>query len=498
MRALSRVPRFALAGLLLLAGCFHPQLEPGFTCGDSSTGPECPDGFFCARNFTCQRLDDDGNRPVIGDHYGLGLTYPGLVAARLGDGVVVAGWHHDPLFGEDAFRVWQFDKNGEPLPGESEFDLFEFKDVDRSSLRAAGSGGVAVIAGLRKQGAGSEPHLVYAWIMRGVPPDARQISGEHNVKLAVTSNENYACVVRGAAADAGRSLKVLCHNGTAATSEYERGIAPDNLLLSISAAISSEFDDVVVAAEIEPLAGRTENRVFVFCPSLTNVPATFTAQPGAAGSLRPQVFSSWTEGYTWVTWQDAAGFKGYRVKAPGCDLVDTVTALAENDQGGAADFSLAGRGESTKFAGAPAAWSIQTRIGGQGGTQTAWVAGWTEGSETGETALGVPHPYLLNPRTIVDGNNNLWFFVHASDADDCEGWVKLYDPKNPAPAPADRIIAVGADDMQVTADFAVAPRKGGGFFLVYRHWTDEKPGSIEEPVDGFLAPIGPDLNVVYP
>ncbi|MBI5481393.1 MAG: hypothetical protein HY906_21215 [Deltaproteobacteria bacterium] len=506
MRAHRSIPSAALAGLLLLGGCFNPKLEPGFQCGEADPGPECPKGFFCARNYTCQSLDGDGDLPATGDHYPLGQGYPGFVAARLGDGVAVAGWVPDALGEQAEFHVWLFDKYGEPLDGESEFTLARFRDVDRASLRAAGSDRVAVIAGHRKDTGDTSPHLVYAWLTSGTPPtvpppDVSEFSGEENQAITVTANEGYACHLRTVAVGAGavrHTVSSMCHSGTGQPSDTDWNVQIVGMPRALSASISSVPGDLVALVEIKGDVDRGPNRLRTFCLDGGQSWEAGLFQP-VGDSLRPHVFADWDHDDVWVTWQDGTGLCGHRVNPATCGVALNTdpTCFLSDGNSTVQDYDLAGRSAANGFTGSEAElWSVESRNTTPLNQSDLIMREWQAQSAR---SISVPHDVLTNPRAVTLGDNNLWYFVHASDADDLEGWVKLYDPRPGASgAPPTEVIAVGADDMQVTADYAVAPRQGGGFFLVYRHWTDDRPESINHPLDVFLAPIGPDLGVLWP
>jgi hypothetical protein len=96
-----------------------------------------------------------------------------------------------------------------------------------------------------------------------------------------------------------------------------------------------------------------------------------------------------------------------------------------------------------------------------------------------DTSFTVDHEITTNPHALSTKDNAVWFFLYAADtATPTQGYLKYTN-----------LNSMGQDvrylDTLITADFAVARRNAGTFFVVYR--VDEDGGGDDRPLPTWLA-----------
>jgi hypothetical protein len=464
--------RFLLLGLpvALLAGCFNPHLKPGFGCGEDPPGPVCPDGFYCDSAHTCQYLADGGVPPASAEKIPLGLAYPGLAAVPLDDGVVTAGWVWNGAQDVDEFQVSRFDAQGRPLEGvPNPLVMADFADVERDSLQAAGRGPVAVFAGRR----GNE---VVALFVTRTKTDFRSYEKTGVQPFAVAASNGAACLVRTFVA-AVRPLVAVCSNGVALTGDLNPDPGPGRPFTRLAAALTSTPDSLVVIGEVTPDVGLLDHQLVAVCPNVSGQAfGAFAPAPGRE-ELAPAIFYSEPNSELRVTWLDNVGLRTTKLDIPSCTETATVpTVYPDTSLTPILEWTLLGRGGATG-GGAFGLWSLILRGGSTPEEPDIPVVfDWLQ-----EHEAPIPNDHLLltSPRAVADGLGNLFYFYFASDADTRQGWVKLYDARAPV---YEGPVPIASDDGTLTGDYSVAPRKGGGFFVVFR----DNPGPEVQPQQGPL------------
>ena len=469
MRARRLSPSVALASLLLLAGCFDPKLEPGFECGADPPGPECPDGFYCDYvPYVCQR---EGVPPTPSG-VSLGMMHPGPVAAHLGDDVVVAGWTYDPGTAGTSFQVCKFDRWGTPLIQPRTLD--DFDDVDRASLRAVGSNGAVLIAG-RKPGG----RLQLAWVA-GVDAGAETTDNVFDAFTLAGSND-LVCWAGARAPATGNSLiNMGCNNGTS-TGPIEIDAGFRGSIVSLAAGVTDVPSQGVVVAEVTSQVGALENDLFAYCPGHIPPESRFAFDLPQGDALQPQLFYSPDDSLLQVGWKASGGLRSVALRLSDCTVSGGGHSVGASVIAG---FAMAGRARSSGWTGGAAVWSIG--LVAAGGTHVS-LGNWIGGSET---LLDIGHTRLSSPHALTAQDNQLWFFLHAADEAPSQGYFKY---TNLASLEQDPLYL---DTAQVTPDFAVARRSGGGFFLVYRE--DFSGEGADRPLDATLALFDPDGDLEPP
>jgi hypothetical protein len=453
-----------------LAGCFAPKLEPGFSCGDDPPGPQCPGGFFCDTvTYTCLR---NGTSPTPGS-VSLGLMQHGLEAARLGDDVVIAGWAFDSDSSATTFQIRTHDKTGQLVAGP--FNIAEFSDVDQASLRSAGSDDAVALVGQKLTG-----ELQIAWVTAsGVSPLTTDAAYE---AFAVTGSDQFVCYVGGRTPTAGRSvMDVGCNNGVP-TSTFSITAGNRRGFVGLAAGVADDYTKIVVVADVPPQLAAGPHDLFAFCPDQPAPTLPFAQNLPEGDSLKPRVFYSPLDSLVQVGWKTDSALRTGTLDWPAC------TSFGRENMVGASvatAFAMAGRARSTGWTQSAGVWSLDMH--GNDSPPQPSIANWVTG---GGTQFSVGHKLLTNPHALTTKDNELWFFFHAADDVPSQGYLKYTS-----------LASMGADvryletDL-VTADYAVARRNAGTFFLVFR--VDPSGDGGLRPLDAFLAIFDANGDLVAP
>jgi hypothetical protein len=468
MRSRALLLALVLLAILGLAGCFNPKLEPGFTCGDADPGPECPAGFFCDfMTRTCLRT---GTRSTPG--VPLGPALPGLVAARLGDGVAVAGWFVDSSQ-TPTFQVLRFTADGSTLWPPSPQPIFD--DVDPGTLKAAGAGDMAVLTG-RVPGTTLTPdHVKSMWVWRTQDTVEAHDEGEMTAH-AVTSSPSRVCFARAyAGTPQARGVDLVCRKGTTDPVKLASDHDAPKPFIWVTAAISDDASRDMVFVEAPDVIG-SKHEMFGLCAGRAQSPSLgqFDPDPSAA-SLRPHA----------VRWSDDVAYVGWI--AAGRLMVSAVTV----------DASTCTAGNPYTYPDPVSRFAVTGGPGTDGGrgirgmtlsddahaipAAQDWVAPGLVPTIT--IVIDPAHTFLDNPHAVTDGKNDFWFLFFASDSNEQQGWIKSASWN----LILEKVVAVPTDGATFTSDFAAAPRTSGGLFLVTR---DNPEGhEVNLPLPAYLSPM---------
>ncbi|HEY3360223.1 MAG TPA: hypothetical protein VGQ83_43630 [Polyangia bacterium] len=431
--------RAALVATLALAcGCFDPQFQPGFKCGDPNLGPACPDGFFCAADLTCQR---NGTEEIPGEVF-VGSAYERPALAPLDDGAVLVARRYDPDTGREWYELQRLSPKG-ALSDAQELTTFDDEGTDPDSLVGAGNQENAVVAGTSTSG------------VQVVRAGKSAVSLDHYPGLrlpAVFASTAYACV---AAFNGGlsRQIAVVCTSGgPLSTTFFELGVGRP--LAGLAGAVSDQTNDPVLVWETDTdVTGKAS--LFVKCSNaLVRDGALATVTPPAGDRLRPQVFWSEADNVLAVAYQS---FEGYNLIQLNADC--TVSGQGTVGETGTYGYAVTGRAPTGGVT-EPELWrlflydDVGTPVAGYGRLLPGSMITVVEGAPGG----------LANPAGVTDGKNQplLLYWAANPDAGDGTGVVRGCDAMGGWGGTPLDLSRAGA-----LPRYAVAPRKAGGLFLAY-------------------------------